>query len=302
VHAVRLKSDILTWPRHADGSRTREKHSMQPGVFCGLVLLFSTANGEPLAILNDGYLQHLRVGAAAGIGARLLARADAQSVGLIGTGGMARTVLEAMRTVRNIDTVRVYSRSADHRVRFAQQMSAQLDIAVTPVSSAREAVRRADILVAATDSLLPVVEAAWLEPGMHIVAIGPQDLAAECEARLDVVVRQGEESLDLPEDEHFRRNPGYARNAFISGNAVQRARLPSVARPSKPARVWPLYVDVLAGRASGRTRDAQITQYRPVGNWGLQFAACGAAVYRAAKARGLGRELPTGWFMQNIRN
>jgi alanine dehydrogenase len=59
---------------------------------------------------------------------------------------------------------------------------------------------------------------------------------------------------------------------------------------------------VLAGRAPGRTGPEQITQYRPVGNWGLQFAACGALVYRAARARGLGRELPTEWFVQDIRN
>ena len=302
VHAVRLKSDIQTWPRHADGSRTREKHAVQTGLFCGLVLLFGTANGEPLAILNDGLLQHLRVGAAAGIGARLLARERARSVGVIGSGGMARTVLQALAEVRPIREARVYSRSADHRERYAREMSAQLGIAVTPAQSAREAVRGADILVAATDSMLPVVEADWLEPGTHVIAIGPQDLAPDCEARLDVVVRQGDESLPLPEHERFQRDTGYARNAFIGGDAMQRARLPRSARPQRAARTWPLYVDVLAGRAGGRTSDTQITQYRPVGNWGLQFAACGAAVYRAAKARGLGRELPTEWFTQAIRN
>src|SRR6185437_6439414 len=82
VHAVRLKSDIITWPVRADGSQSRQKYCMQPGTYCGLVLLFSTETGEPLAILNDGHLQHMRVGAAAGVGARLLARADAQRVGL----------------------------------------------------------------------------------------------------------------------------------------------------------------------------------------------------------------------------
>ena len=113
VHAVRLKSDIMTWPKHDDGSWTREKYCMRPGVYCGLVLLFSTENGEPLAILNDGYLQHMRVGAAAGIGARLLSRADSQRVGLIGSGGMARTLLEALVAVRPIKEVRVFSRNPE---------------------------------------------------------------------------------------------------------------------------------------------------------------------------------------------
>jgi alanine dehydrogenase len=302
VHAVRLKSDIMTWPQHADGSQTREKHSMRPGVFCGLVLLFSTGNGEPLAILNDGYLQHMRVGAAAGIGAQLLARAESRRVGLIGSGGMARSVLEALVAVRPIEAVRVFSRDPANRTRFAREMSEKLGVSVTPAASAREAVRGADILASATDSILPVVEAEWLEPGMHVVAIGPQDLAPECEARLDIVVRQGDETLELPETERFRRNTGYSRNAFIAGSPEQRRRLPQIARQQKSQRNWPLYVDVMAGRAPGRTDPAQITQYRPVGNWGLQFAACGALVYRTAKARGLGRELPTEWFVQDIRN
>ena len=302
VHAVRLKSDIMTFPRSADGTWTREKHSMRPGVFCGLVLLFSTDNGEPLAILNDGHLQHMRVGAAAGIGARLLAREESSRVAMIGSGGMARTVLEALVAVRPIKEVKVFSRDPANRQRYAREMSERFGVSVTPVASAPDAVRGADILATATDSMLPVVEADWLEPGMHVMAIGPQDLAPECDERLDVVVRQGDEALDLPETGCFQRNLGYARNAFIGGTAEERKRLPEVPRRTKSARSWPLYMDVISGRAPGRTSPQQITQYRAVGNWGLQFASCGALVYRAAKARGLGRELPTEWFTQDIRN
>ena len=302
VHAVRLKSDIMTWPRNEDGSWNRKKHCMRPGVYCGLVLLFSTETGEPLAILNDGVLQHMRVGAAAGIGARLLAREESRRVGMIGSGGMARTVLEALVAVRPIEEVRVFSRDAGNRARYAQEMSELLGVPVTPASSAREAVRGADILATATDSLLPVVEAEWLEPGMHVVAIGPHDLTPECEARIDLAVRQGEDTLDLPETDQFRGNLGHSRNVFLAGSPEEQKRLPQVARKKRSAESWPLYVDVIAGRAPGRTSPAQITQYRPVGNWGLQFAACGALVYRAARARGLGRELPTEWFVQNIRN
>jgi alanine dehydrogenase len=302
VHAVRLKSDIMTWPKHPDGSWTREKYCMQPGVYCGLVLLFSTENGEPLAIVNDGYLQHMRVGAAAGVGARLLSRAESRRVGLIGSGGMARTMLEALVAVRPIQEVRVFSRDPANRTRFAEEMSDKFGIPVTPATSAREAVRGADILATATDSMLPVIEADWLEPGMHVVALGPQDLAPECEALLDVAVRQGEETLDLPETSRFQRNLGHSRNAFVAGSAEQQSRLPRMPRKQKSQRSWPLYIDVIAGRSPGRASPAEITQYRPVGEWGLQFAACGALVYRAAKARGLGRELPTEWFVQNIRN
>ena len=123
VLAVRLKSDIMTWPEGPDGTRTESKYCMRPGTYCGLVLLFSTQDGEPLAIINDGHLQHMRVGASAGIGARLLAREDAHAVGMIGSGGMARTVLEALVEVRDIKTVKVYSRVAANREAFAAEMT-----------------------------------------------------------------------------------------------------------------------------------------------------------------------------------
>jgi alanine dehydrogenase len=294
VYAVRLKSDVMTWPQNPDGTWSEKKYCVRPGTYCGLVLLFSTANGEPLAILNDGHLQHMRVGAAAGIGARLLSRPDSRRVGLIGSGGMARTVLEALAVVRDIEEVRVFSRDAD--------MSNSLSIRIEPVESAREAVRGADILATATDSMLPVVEAEWLEPGMHVVGIGPLDFAPACEARIDVVVRQGVEAFDMPESGQFRRDLGHSRSAFVGGSPEEQKRLPPVTAKQRSGKTWPLYTDVIAGRAGGRTTAAQITQYRAVGNWGLQFAACGGLAYREAKARGLGRQLPTDWFLQSIKN
>ena len=132
VLAVRLKSDIITWPEAPDGTRSESKYCMRPGTYCGLVLLFSTQNGEPLAIMNDGHLQHMRVGASAAIGARLLAREDAHVVGMIGSGGMARTALEALAEVREIKMVKVYSRIAANRETFAKEMTDHLNVAIEP--------------------------------------------------------------------------------------------------------------------------------------------------------------------------
>jgi alanine dehydrogenase len=183
VLAVRLKSDIMTWPEGPDGTRTESKYCIQPGTYCGLVLLFSTQDGAPLAIIHDGYLQHMRVGASAGIGARLLARENAHAVGMIGSGGMARSVLESLVQVRDIKTVKVYSRIAANRDAFARTMTEYLDVAVEPVASAREAVRGADILATCTDSMYPVIEGGWIERGMHVVNIGPHDLGPDAAAR-----------------------------------------------------------------------------------------------------------------------
>ncbi|MBO9100987.1 MULTISPECIES: ornithine cyclodeaminase family protein [unclassified Rhizobium] len=299
---MRLKSDVMSWPRRPDGSWSEKKYCMQPGTYCGLVLLFSTADGEPLAIISDGHLQHVRVGAAAGLGAKLLSRPDSHRLGLIGSGGMAETLLEAMLAIRPIDTVRLYSRTEANRQAFAARMGEKLGVRIDVVDSAQEAAQGADILAAATDSMSPVIEAEWLEPGMHVVGIGPIDLAPACEARIDLVVRQGEEAFDMPESGAFRRDLGHSRSAFVGGSPEEQRRLPPVMPKQRSHRTWPFYADVISGRADGRTSPDQITQYRPVGNWGIQFAACGALAYREAKARGLGRELPTEWFVQCIKN
>jgi ornithine cyclodeaminase/alanine dehydrogenase-like protein (mu-crystallin family) len=86
--AIRMKSDMMQWP---DG-KTVEKYCVEPGTYCGLVMVFSTSNGEPLAIINDGIIQHMRVGGCAGLGAKFLSRADSEVVGILGSGGMARTI------------------------------------------------------------------------------------------------------------------------------------------------------------------------------------------------------------------
>jgi alanine dehydrogenase len=302
VLAVRLKSDVMTWPERPDGTRSETKYCMRPGTYCGLVLLFSTQDGEPLAIINDGHLQHMRVGASAGIGTRLLAREDCHVIGMIGSGGMARTALEALVEVRKIEAVRVYSRSAANREAYASEMSAMLGVPVTPVAEAREAVRGVDIVATCTDSMHPVIEADWLETGMHVVNIGPGDLGSDAIDRIDVVVRQGIDTLPMPEDDVFRKGVGHSHGAFVGGSPQEQQRLPRSSPKRAGPTKGPLYAEVISGKAAGRTSRDQISQYRPVGNWGLQFSSVGALVYRKAKAQGLGRVLPTEWFLQDIKN
>src|SRR5215470_4651723 len=130
--AIRMKSDVVTWPRSADGHWRENKYCVAPGSFMGLILLLSTRNGEPLAFINDGILQQMRVGGGAGIGARHLARKDASVVGMLGSGGMARTFLEAFCVVRGIRQAKVFSPTVENRERYARDMSEKLSIDVIP--------------------------------------------------------------------------------------------------------------------------------------------------------------------------
>src|SRR5262249_28364665 len=97
--AIRMKSDII-YETSYEGVTTQEKYCVKPGTYCGLILLTSVETGEPLAFLNDGVLQHMRVGADGGIGAKYMANEGAEVVGMLGSGGMSRTHMQAFCAVR----------------------------------------------------------------------------------------------------------------------------------------------------------------------------------------------------------
>ncbi len=168
VFAIRMKSDVVYWPN----GDTEEKYCMQPGTWCGLVMVFSVRNGEPLAIINDGLFQHMRVGGCAGLGAKYLAREDACDVGIFGSGGMARSYFEAFYEVRKLKKVKVYSPTKANRERFAREMTGKLDIEVVAVDEPEKVVREADIVATCTDSTRTVFdEPEWLKEGAHITCV-----------------------------------------------------------------------------------------------------------------------------------
>jgi alanine dehydrogenase len=302
VFAIRMKSDVITWPVGNDGLWRENKYCINPGTFCGLILLMSTRNGEPLAFLNDGVLQHMRVGGGAGIGARHLARKDASSVGILGSGGMARTYIEAFHVVRPIKQAKVFSPTPANRNRFAEEMSTKLDIPVEPVATAREAMRGVDILATCTDSMIPTFSAEWLEPGMHVTMLGPRELSREVLDRCDVKIRQGVGVVKMAEAEGVKTEIGHSPFAYVAGTPEEKERLPPKTSEGGFGGDYPDYCDLVTGKVPGRTREDQITFYHNLGNQGLQFSSVGGLVYRKAKAAGLGRELPTEWFLQDIRD
>src|SRR5690348_2183573 len=152
VGAVRINSDIVTWPKRGNAMR-REKVAAAPNNrYVGLVLLFSVENGEPLAILPDGVMQRMRVGAANGLGIKYLARKNAKSLGILGSGWQAGAQLMAACAVRDIETIRCFSPNPQSREGFATAMSAVLGVDIIPVGLPEEAIEGADIAMCATNS------------------------------------------------------------------------------------------------------------------------------------------------------
>jgi alanine dehydrogenase len=292
--AIRMKSDMLEWPE----GKTVEKYCVEPGTFCGIVMVFSTRNGEPLAIINDGIIQHMRVGGCAGLGAKYLSRADSAVIGIFGAGGMARTYLLAFNEVRKIREVRIYSPTTTNRETYAKEMSQKLGIKITPVERSEDAVRGCDIVATCTDSIQVVVnDPGLIEPGMHLTCVKANEWNPEIVKKSDLVIKMGRTTKNLDEGQ-IRIG---AEAAVVAGNAEEIKR---IANPKVDifSQDFPLLTDVMSGKLKGRTDRNQVTFFANSGTQGLQFASTAGFVVREAKRRGLGEEIPTGWFLQDIRD
>ena len=167
VGAVRINSDIITWPKRGNNMRREKVPAAPNNRYVGLVLLFSVATGEPLAILPDGVMQRVRVGAANGLGIKYLARENAKTVGILGSGWQAGAQLAAACAVREVETIRCFSPNAQNRDTFAAAMSALLGVRVDAVAEPEAAIQGADIVMCATNSIDHFFER-WIEPGMHL--------------------------------------------------------------------------------------------------------------------------------------
>ena len=272
VHGLRLSSD-LTWEH--DGRR--DKIAAAPGgTYVGLVLLFDIETLAPVALLHDGELQRIRVGATSALAADRLARPDARVAAVIGAGWQAAMQIAGLREVRELDEIRVYAPTRAKLEAFCAAHDA------TPADSAREAIEGADVVALATNSHEPVLDGAWLEPGQHVGSVQGGELDETTLRRADLVVVRSSD----PATYHYA--PGHA--------PVE------VSRDARAAVETVELGEVVAGRA-GRASEADVTLFTGGGTGassglGIQFAAVGDAVYRAARARGLGRELPTEWFTQ----
>ena len=224
--AIRMKSDIIRWPTDENGNWTEEKYCREPGTYCGLILLISTLNAEPLAFINDGVLQHMRVGGGAGIGVKYLSREDSHVVGMLGSGGMARTFLEAFSCVREIKQCKVYSPNPKNREAYAEDMSKKLGIEVIAVDNPKAALEGVDIVSSATDSMKPVYDADWLRPGQHVTNLGRREMPDAAMNKFDVVVRQGTAGLQMKQTERFQAERGLSPAAYIGGSVEQMKRIP----------------------------------------------------------------------------
>lgn len=299
VFVARILSDMLYWQEGPRGI-TEGKYCRERGHYCGLLLVFSTRNGEPLAFINDGVLQHMRVGASAGLGARLLSRQDSTRVGILGSGGMARSYLEAVCCVRKVEEAKVFSPSPSHREAYAREMAEKLKLDVVPVDHPSRAVRGSDVVACCTNSIAPVLEGNWLEAGMHVTDVTPLELDNEALRRADVCLKAGETLLKTSGGRSVFQNFPFL--SYVAGTPEETERIPKKPRRDEFFQQIPVLTDYLSGKIQGRSKDDQVTFFHNHGTIGFQFAILAARVYALAKARGMGKEFPTEWLLETVRD
>jgi ornithine cyclodeaminase/alanine dehydrogenase-like protein (mu-crystallin family) len=241
-----------------------------------LVLLYGEEPRQLLAVMEAAALGQIRTGAASGVATRYMAREDASSVGIIGTGNQAITQLSAVCAVRPIQAIKAYSRTPERRDEFCRSMSESLGVPVSPVSSAQEAIQGTDIAIAITNvrTLDPVLLGDWLEPGMHINAAGANSLARR--------------ELD---------DEAVTRCSIIAADAVDQAKIEcaDLAVPAGSGRLdWNVVLElgqVVTGQASGRAAASDITLFESQGI-AVEDVAVAAHIFERAQAEGAGEALP----------
>jgi len=213
-----------------------------------LVCLWSSGNGELLALIEADKLGQMRTGAASGVATKYLAQKDATTAGIIGTGGQARTQLEAIAAVRKLSAVKAYGRDAERRDKFASEMSSRLGISVQSVASSAEATSDVAIICTATTASAPVVSSEHVSPGTHINAIGANHMRKR---ELDAATVARCSRIYVDSIEQSRQEAG----DLVLGFAGHEQRWDTVRELSS----------LVAGICPGRTEEAQITLFKSNG-------------------------------------
>lgn len=239
------------------------------------VVLYSVETGEPLIFFQDCSINEYRTGAAGGIGAKYLARPDASRVAVIGSAIHAETQLKAVAAVRNLTEVKVFSPTIAHRDAFAEKMSRELALDVSPAAGVHEAIENADIVITATSARTPILDGNWIKPGTHITSIANgdrtrtrQELDEVTMRRADPIFITSKETVCVNESDVFRA----VRDKVISWDRVHEIS------------------SLLLGRVPGRTEETQITLFKLQGT-GIMDVAIGRCAYEKLKNGNLAQRL-----------
>jgi ornithine cyclodeaminase len=268
-YAARLSPDSGAISKFGSVNPTNDSRGL-PTV-SALITVLDERTGRPVAIMEGTTVTTIRTAAATALALELLANPDPESLAIIGAGVQAAAHARAVSRVLPIRLVRIWSRTPDRREALAGVLDGELDGAVRATDTAEAAVRDADLVVTATTSLTPVIDANWVKPGATVVSIG-SFAPDRCEVPGELLSRAG--LIVVDEVEAAVEQAGPIVRGIATG-VVTRSALTALG-------------DVLVGVAPGRTDAGEIVFYNSVG-LGVQDAAAALAVIPLAQAAGRGR-------------
>jgi ornithine cyclodeaminase len=242
----------------------------------GVVMLFEAVHGSPVALIDASSLTAIRTAAVSGVATNLLAREDAHDLCILGSGVQARTHLDAMRCVRRIDRVRIWSRNAEHARNFARASAERIGIDVEAFESARDAVAGADLICTTTSSREPVLHGDWIAPGAHINAVGSstataRELDSAAVARSRLFVDRRESTLNEAGDFLIPKREGVIGDGHILGEIGE----------------------LLLGTHDGRTTSAEVTLFKSLG-LAVEDVAAAQYIHAQAVQRNIGLSVDLG--------
>ena len=237
-----------------------------------IICLFDWNDMAMSAVVSDYYLHTIRTSAPYGAAVKHLAKPDARKIGIIGTGRLARGQIRAACAVRDITQVKAYSRSAENRRKFCEEMEAALGVEAVPAESGREAVEGADIMITSTSGNTIVFEGDWLEPGVLFMSVAPGEIDEETVLRSTRVILAATDQVlyDTPPRKPFP--------ALLESGKF------------KEEDVAAEFCDVVVGKKPGRVRDDDIILYESPG-MGIFDVGVANWVYGLAKGKRIGTEL-----------
>ena len=276
---IRMPGGFFHFMAAADGGQGVFGYKAYPS-FAGpggskmIVMLYDYQSGELLACLESGRMGQIRTGAASGLATRYMAREDASTVAVIGSGFQARTQLEAVCAVRPITNARVFSRRQERREDFAKRSSERLQVDVQPVDNAQECVEGADIVITITSAREPVALGEWLGDGAHVNAAGGNHWLRR---EIDEAAVLRSELIVVDDLEQAKMECGDLM--WLEARGTFRWDMAHELR------------DVVAGRVPGRPSADGVTLFESLGV-ALEDIAAAELVYRKAREQGIGQELP----------
>ena len=250
-----------------------ENHKKQLPSHLATILLLDPETGSLIALMDGRYITEARTAAVSAVSARFLAQANAGKLAIIGSGVQARSHLEALQHVRQLTEVRIWSPRPQSRQQFVDDMSPHVPVPIAAAESAQAAVRDADLIVLATSSKTPVIENAWVADGAHVMCVGAcrpdqREMAPELVKRGRLYVDSAAAALVESGDVAMNIAEGCFDASHVRGEIGE----------------------LVLGRVTGRTTDAEVTIFKSLG-MAVEDVVAADLVFRRASENGAGTEL-----------